>query len=163
MSNTPQSTEEGPEVKISCLSNVYVRHMLFKNKGIVEVGHRHPYSHTSLVSSGSVLVQVYDEVNNTLLDPVEYKAPAMVFIAKNVAHQLTALEDDTVVCCIHALRDADSGTIIDPEMIPLPMGLRPTLEQIHETTGQVILPTAYSGDELDHVRVPRPFNSMASF
>ena len=158
----PQATLQGPEIQISCLSNVYVRRMAFRKAGIVEVGHRHPYSHASLVAAGSVSVQVYDDVNQTLLEPVVYHAPAMVMIEKDVAHQITSLEDDSVVCCIHALRD-ETETIIDPEMIPVPLPLRGTLDTVLAQTGKTLMPPADPFDDLTPNRVPRMFNARQAF
>lgn len=158
----PQATQEGPEIQISCLANVYVRRMHFAKDGIVEVGHRHPYSHASLVASGSVAVQLYDDMNQRLLDPVIYRAPAMVMVAKDVAHQITSLEPNTTVCCIHALRD-ETETIIDPEMIPLPTPLRDTVEIVHAKTGKILKAPADPFDDLTPNRVPRMFNARQAF
>lgn len=158
----PQATQEGPEVQISCLANVYVRRMHFAKDGIVEVGHRHPYSHASLVASGSVAVQLYDDANQQLLDPVIYRAPAMVMVAKDVAHQITSLEPNTTVCCIHALRD-ETETIIDPEMIPLPTPLRDTVEIVHAKTGKILKAPADPFDDLTPNRVPRMFDASKAF
>lgn len=159
---TPQATQLGPDVQISCLANVYVRRMAFPQAGIVEVGHRHPYSHASLVASGSVAVQLFDDANQRLLDAVVYRAPAMIMIAKGAAHQLTSLEDNTVVCCIHALRD-ETETIIDPEMIPLPTPLRETVEIVHAKTGKVLKAPADPFDDLTPNRVPRMFDASKAF
>jgi len=156
------ATEKGPEIQISCLSNVYVRRMFFKEKGIIELGHRHPYSHASLVASGSVSVQVYDDENKKLFDPVVYKAPAMIMIEKDVAHQLESLEDETTVCCIHALRD-ETETIIDPEMIPVPTSLINTIKNVYDETGKMLMPPANPFDDLTTKRIPRMFNSSGYF
>jgi len=42
----------------------------------------------------------------------------MIYIHKDKRHELQALTDDTVAYCIHALRDKDTGDILDPSMIP---------------------------------------------
>lgn len=156
------ATQNGPEIKISCLSNVYVRRMLFREKNIVELGHRHPYDHASLVASGSVLVQVYDDASGKLLDPVEYQAPAMIMIQKGVAHQITSLEDNTTVCCIHALRD-ETETIIEPNMIPIPKGLLDFQIEYFEKTGKQLIPPVIPFDNLTPNRIPRMFNSREFF
>lgn len=158
----PQATVEGPEIQISCLSNVYVRRMAFEKANIVEVGHRHPYDHASLVASGSIEVQLYDDESQSLLDPVRYEAPAMVMIKKNTAHQITSLEDNTVVCCIHALRDEDSE-IIDPSMIPVPTPLRTVILGYMQTTGKQLQPPFNPFDDLTSNRIPRMFNSSSCF
>jgi hypothetical protein len=159
----PQATIEGPEIQISCLSNVYVRRMHFRKKGIVELGHRHPYDHSSLVANGSVDVQFYDDDEKKLLPPVRYTAPAMIMIIKGRAHQITSVEDDTVVCCIHALRD-ENQTIIDPDMIPVPTSLKGSIiKYFHETNGKQLSPPFNPFDDLTPNRIPRMFNSSELF
>lgn len=158
----PQATREGPEIQISCLSNVYVRRMFFKNANTVELGHRHPYAHASLVASGSVAVQVYDDYNKKLLAPVIYRAPSLIMIEKHMAHQITSLEENTVVCCIHALRD-ESGEIVDPEMIPVPMPLRDTIAKYINDTNKNLSPPYIPVDNLTPNRVPRIFDSSKYF
>jgi hypothetical protein len=44
----------------------------------------------------------------------------MVFIDKNLFHRLTALEDNTVCSCIHAVKTMD-GNIIDPDFLIEPI------------------------------------------
>jgi hypothetical protein len=46
----------------------------------------------------------------------EFIAPTFIMIEKNATHRLTALEDNTVATCIHALRTIDD-TIVDSDFI----------------------------------------------
>ena len=108
-----------PEIKIIALSNVYSRLMHFLKKGDVENGHKHTYDHATLVSSGSVLVEVLDEFTNEPISSKPFTAPNMVFIHKDKIHRLTALENNTVCSCIHAIRTiedeiVDSDFLIEP-------------------------------------------------
>ena len=108
-----------PEIKIIALSNVYSRLMHFLKKGDIENGHKHTYDHATLVSSGSVLVEVLDEFTNKPISSKTFTAPNMVFINKDKIHRLIALEDNTVCSCIHAIRTiddeiVDSDFLIDP-------------------------------------------------
>lgn len=57
--------------------------------------HSHEYDHTTLVTSGSVIVWAGDK------NLGEYKAPNMVFIKANVKHAFKTLEDNTSLYCIH--------------------------------------------------------------
>lgn len=101
-----------PKIKIACVSNLYTREMRFEKSGDVEIGHTHKFNHITFLSSGKLKVQ-------TELGISEYTAPQMIFIHKDYMHELTALEDNTVAYCIHALRDGDGvGDIIDEDMIP---------------------------------------------
>jgi quercetin dioxygenase-like cupin family protein len=86
--------------------------MLFAKTGDVEQGHCHAFDHTTLLGVGSVIVKVNGKSK-------KFKAPQMIFIKANVEHEITALEDNTIAYCIHALRDGDAvEDIIDPESIP---------------------------------------------
>jgi hypothetical protein len=102
-----------PEIKILAISNVYARLMNFVKAGDVEEGHFHSYDHGTLLSKGKLLVQKYND-KMELADSKEFTAPSFIFIAKDKMHKLTSLEDDTVVTCIHALRDMND-TIVDPD------------------------------------------------
>ena len=107
-----------PEVKLLAVSNVFSRLMHFVNKGDIEQGHQHIYDHGTLLSSGSVLVEMIDDNGNTISSK-EFVAPTFIFIKKEQNHRLTALEDNTVCVCIHALRDIDDD-LIDPDFLVEP-------------------------------------------
>ena len=101
-----------PKIKIACVSNLYTREMRFEKVGDTELGHKHPFNHITFLSSGKLKVE-------TELGTTEFTAPQMIFIHKDYMHELTALEDNTVAYCIHALRNGDGVTdIIDEDMIP---------------------------------------------
>ena len=101
-----------PEIAIGCVANLYSRQMYFKNKGDVEVGHTHQFDHLTLLANGSLKI-VVDGVESV------FAAPHMIYIHKDKVHELTALEDNTVAFCIHALRDGNQvDDILDPTMIP---------------------------------------------
>lgn len=103
-----------PNIKIMAISNVYVRMMHFASKGDCEYGHKHTFDHGTLVSSGAVLVEIVDEHTKETVSSKEFRAPEMIFIDKDKYHKITALEDNTVCGCIHALRTVDAD-IIDPD------------------------------------------------
>lgn len=133
---TPQATMEGPEVKISCVSNIYVRMMNFKTAGIIELGHTHEYDHVTMVTNGSVEVQVFDDNKNELLPPVIFKAPNFIYIKKNTAHQIKSLEDNTIALCIHSLREID-GTIVSPDFIPVPLSLKDAVSYFEDLDKEI--------------------------
>lgn len=86
--------------------------MHFEKAGDIEFGHTHPFDHLTLLATGSLKIKVDDK--ETI-----FKAPHMIYIHKDVKHELTALEDNTVAYCIHALRDGNGvDDILDPAMIP---------------------------------------------
>lgn len=119
-----------PEIKIIALSNVFSRMMHFKNKGDVEQGHKHNYDHATLVSRGSVLVEMLDDNGNVEHSKV-FNSPDMIFINKNKYHKLTSLEEETVCVCIHAIRSVDEE-IVDPRFLVEPL-VSTTPTKLHET------------------------------
>lgn len=104
--------DNGPEVMLGCVANLWSKMMHFQKAGDMEQGHSHLFDHLTLLANGSMAV----EVNGTT---TEFKAPHMIYIRAGQVHQLTALEDNTLAYCIHALRDGDRvEDIVDPSMIP---------------------------------------------
>lgn len=101
-----------PLIKIGSVSNIYVRQMHFLNAGDIEYGHTHNFDHLSLLASGKVM---------SIVDGKEsiFQAPMMIFIKKDLQHEFVALEDNTVLYCVHALRNGDRvEDIVDPDSIP---------------------------------------------
>lgn len=114
-----------PVHAISCVSNVFIKQMVFVKAGDIEKGHSHCFDHVTLLSAGRLRVEA-------LGTTTDFTAPQHIFIKAGVRHQLIALEDNTVAQCIHALRDGDGvGDIIDPASLPLyvqdilPDGVKP--------------------------------------
>lgn len=86
--------------------------MHFVKAGDKNEGHVHNFDHITLLSKGSVEVNV--DGQTTI-----FKAPHMIYIVAGKSHFLTALEDDTVASCIHALRTGErEEDILDPSIIP---------------------------------------------
>lgn len=94
----------GPTVQLACVGNVFTRAMFFEKAGDIEEGHAHPFDHATLLSTGSIRLTVEGCA-------IDFTAPNLIFIEKGKRHQLVALEDKTVVTCIHALRD-EAGEIL---------------------------------------------------
>ena len=101
-----------PKTTMACVSNLWVRMMHFEKAGDRNEGHIHNFDHITLLSKGSVEVDV--EGSKTT-----FNAPHMIYIAAGKRHFLTALEDDTIASCLHALRTGErEEDILDPSMIP---------------------------------------------
>lgn len=77
----------------------------FEKAGDFHKGHKHHVDHCTLVSQGSVRC-VFGDSNEVR----EYTAPAIIEIDKNIQHQFTALEDDTVYFCVFSY-----GNHVSPE------------------------------------------------
>jgi len=101
-----------PIIKILAVSNVYCRLMNFVKAGDVENGHCHVFDHGTLLSTGKVLVEMFDKKDRVIASST-HEAPSFIFIAKDTKHRITALQDNTVAACIHAIRDVDQD-LIDP-------------------------------------------------
>lgn len=100
----------GPNIAVACVSNLYSRMMVFAKTGDIEPGHTHQFDHLTLLAKGRLRVFTGDAEK-------VFVAPQMIYIKKDIRHELTALEDNTVVFCIHALRSSEAaGDIISPEM-----------------------------------------------
>jgi len=99
-------------VNIGCVANLFSRQMHFEKAGDVEHGHTHSFDHLTLLANGKLKI-VVDGKESTFV------APQMIYIKAEKMHELTALEDNTVAYCIHALRiGEDVDDIVDPSMIP---------------------------------------------
>lgn len=85
---------------LKVVDNVFVKLHNFENVGDTHNGHVHTFDHITLLSSGSVKM-VHDK------GEAEYKAPHLIVTPKGIRHQFTALEPNTVFCCIHAIREKD--------------------------------------------------------
>jgi quercetin dioxygenase-like cupin family protein len=85
--------------------------MHFHHKGDIEQGHAHEFDHVSFLSRGSIRMTVNGVEK-------EFVAPHMILVKKDLEHEIIALEDETILCCIHGLRDIDTGDILDANQIP---------------------------------------------
>lgn len=101
-----------PENKFTCVSNLWLRQMVFKNKGDANEGHEHNYDHVTLLTTGSVRVHVEGKAS-------DFVAPQMIYIKQGKVHYIEALEDNTIAFCVHALRDKETGDILDQSQVPL--------------------------------------------
>ena len=107
---------------ISVVGNTWVKQMIFESKGDVHPGHRHSFDHQTLLAKGSV--EVWANGKTT-----EFTAPTIIYIKAGIQHGMIALEDATVIYCIHPLRDGDQvGDIIDPASVP--NGVMPLTENM---------------------------------
>lgn len=99
-----------PQTDLKIVDNVFVKLHHFLNVGDTHEGHSHAFDHITLLATGSVNM-VHDK------GQAEYKAPHLIVTPKGVKHQFTALEPNTVFCCIHAIREKDElDAIADPSI-----------------------------------------------
>ena len=113
-----------PTTDFKIVDNVFVKMHLFNNAGDTHEGHSHAFDHITLLATGSVNM-VHDKGEEV------YKAPHLIVTPKGIKHQFTALEPNTVFCCIHAIREKDElDGIASPDI---------TIEQAWELMGTVPL------------------------
>jgi hypothetical protein len=100
------------EIKFGCVANVASRMIHFEKAGDVEPSHTHSFDHLTLLAAGAVRCTVNNQVT-------EFRAPHMIFIAKEYMHSFEALTDNTVAYCIHAMRIGERvEDLADPTMFP---------------------------------------------
>jgi hypothetical protein len=129
-----------PSIKFICASNVFSRLLHFRKKGDSESGHAHIYDHATLISSGSVRYEVLDGQDGNVIASKDVVAPNFVFVEKNKYHRITALENNTVCACIHALRTNDEE-LVEPDFFIESTNTTGRLSQIiKEKTGKAIMP-----------------------
>ena len=99
-------------INIGCVANLFSRQIHFEKAGDIEQGHTHSFDHLTLLANGKLKIVVDGKESI-------FVAPKMIYIKADKMHELTALEDNTVAYCIHALRIGENvDDIIDPSMIP---------------------------------------------
>lgn len=87
-----------PITDVKIVDNVFVKLHHFLNIGDTHDGHAHVFDHITLLASGKVLMKHSNGEQ-------EFKAPHLIVTPKGIVHQFIALEQNTVFCCIHAIRD----------------------------------------------------------
>jgi quercetin dioxygenase-like cupin family protein len=100
-----------PKISLGLVANIWSRQMHFEKAGDVEQGHTHQFDHLSLLAAGSVDITIEGVTTS-------FTAPHMIYIRADKEHELVATADNTVVYCIHALRDKVTGDILNPASIP---------------------------------------------
>lgn len=88
-------------VNISCVRNVWIRQVELPTKGDVVLTHAHSHDHQTLLASGKVMAYVDDK------NWGEFTAPKIIVIRAGQHHCFEALADNTVLYCIHAIRDGE--------------------------------------------------------
>lgn len=143
------STANPPQVQISCVSNVFIKQMAFAQAGDFECGHSHVFDHLTLLASGKLRV-------TALGKSTDFSAPTHIFIKAGVVHELLALEDNTVVHCIHALRDGERvEDIVDPASLPAHM-------QVHEFREDAFFPMTHEFmEEQNALRATQEFSQQS--
>lgn len=101
-----------PITDLKLVDNVFVKLHQFVNAGDTHQGHAHVFDHITLLASGKVLM-THDNGQQ------EFTAPHLIVTPKGITHQFTALEPNTVFCCIHAIREgSEVENVASQEITP---------------------------------------------
>lgn len=79
---------------------VFIKQIHIKKKGTYIPQHSHSYEHVSMLARGSVQVWINGELDRRTACGT-YKAPKPIMISAEKKHLFLALEDDTIIFCIH--------------------------------------------------------------
>ncbi len=94
--------------------NVYLKKMNFKEENITYCGHYHDYDHDTLIAAGKVRVKFSAIPEMGIAEETKEYSAVSTFVTRSFReHEITSLAPDTVVCCIHGIREKD-GEIIVP-------------------------------------------------
>lgn len=85
---------------------VFIKEMRIPKAGTVVPQHSHEYDHTSFVANGSVMFEGRKVI-----------APAPLFIPAFKKHTFIALEDDTLVLCIHNVSRTSAVQVFEEHQI----------------------------------------------
>jgi len=89
--------------ELGFFGNIWVRMNALDKAGDSNEGHKHHFDHVSLLTKGSVEVEVEGH------PPKQFTAPTFIIIKKEHNHKFTALEDNVNWYCVFALRDLDGN------------------------------------------------------
>ena len=87
--------------------NMWVRQNFLEKAGDSNLGHKHKFDHVSLLTEGTVSVEIEG------YPPKEFTAPTFIVIRKEHNHRFTALSDNVTWYCVFAIRDLDGEPIKD--------------------------------------------------
>lgn len=88
--------------------NVFVRMHLLTKAGDKGESHKHEFDHITFVTRGKVRVVVKDGGDFVVSEGGFFPVP------RDQEHQVEALEDDSRIWCVFALRD-DQGQVVNPD------------------------------------------------
>jgi quercetin dioxygenase-like cupin family protein len=94
-------------VEIKMADGIFVKQMAVPKAGTIIPQHSHKYEHLSMLARGSVHVLRDGE------DAGLFYAPTGITIPAGCKHTFRTLEDNTVIYCIHNIKDAESVEIAE--------------------------------------------------
>ena len=107
-----RADEQPPVVEIKMADGIFIKQMAIAKAGTVIPQHSHVYDHTSMVAVGSVSVWCDGHHLG------DYRAPTGILIPAHRKHLFVALEDGTVVYCIHRIDRTGEVEIAEEHHLP---------------------------------------------
>jgi quercetin dioxygenase-like cupin family protein len=97
------------QTHLTLVNNLFVKMFVYKDAGDVNPGggHKHNHDHITLLARGSLLMETEAGVET-------HVAPKLFVTKKGVPHKFTALEENTVMCCVQAIRDGEEVGDVAP-------------------------------------------------
>lgn len=95
-----------------CLVGNVVVKQIQLDRGHTILGHKHTFDHHTLLTAGRVATVCGSQRK-------EFAAPCIIVVRAHKHHVFQALEDGTILYCIHAIRASERvEDIVDEEKIP---------------------------------------------
>ena len=95
---------------IRFVDNVFVKMIALNGVGDRVRGHTHVFDHITLLSVGKVRMK-HDNGEQV------HTAPCLIVTPKDITHEFTNLVEQSILCCIHAVRNGDNLDDIAPQDI----------------------------------------------
>lgn len=95
---------------VRIVDNVFVKMFHFAEVGETTQGHAHVFDHITLLANGAVTMKHDNGVS-------EFTAPHLIVTPKGIAHEFVSTQPNTVLCCVHAIRDGDDIDDVAPQNI----------------------------------------------
>ncbi len=87
--------------------DIFVKQMVLAKAGYTVSQHVHEYDHHTMLAAGAVAAWVGNAEH-----PIEFSAPYPIFVAAGTPHKFMALEDNTILYCIHNLHGKGAVSIL---------------------------------------------------
>lgn len=91
--------------------NIMIRPNTLAKAGDVTQGHTHNFDHTTIVFRGGIHVKA--TLPSGAVIERDFMAPSHCLIKSAVAHELTALSDDTEYWCVYSHRNPQGDVVQD--------------------------------------------------
>jgi hypothetical protein len=99
-----------PKTESRYADNIYTRMSVFEKAGDETGSATYVYDRVILVTHGTVTVEYGDKTTTA-------HSPSIVITPSGVVQKITALEDDSIIFSIHAVRNGQNANdVVDPEI-----------------------------------------------